>query len=122
MTVTPKKSILQLNIYKPNFGENYRKNPIRLSANENPLGCSPKISNSISFSDFNKYPPQHSRNLVLAIAKRFNLDKEKIILSNGSDELISIIAQSFLNVNDEAIYTEYGFLQSVPPIITLTSS
>ena len=38
-------------------------------------------------------------------------DKRKIILGNGSDELISIITQAFLDTSDEAIYTEFGFLQ-----------
>ena len=32
-------------------------------------------------------------------------------MGNGSDELISIIAQAFLEPGDEAIYTEFGFLQ-----------
>ena len=61
--------------------------------------------------DLNRYPPQQSSSLIQSISNRFNLDKNKIILGNGSDELISIIAQSFLNHGDEAIYTEYGFLQ-----------
>ena len=111
MSVHPKKSILKLHGYKPNFGKSNLKKVIHLSANENPLGCSKKISNSLNKNNFNRYPPQLSEELISSIAKKHNLDKNKIILGNGSDELISIIAQSYLNVGDEAIYTQYGFLQ-----------
>ncbi len=111
MSLLPRKSILELISYKPNFGKSNLKNTIRMSANENPLGCSPKVLESIKFINFNRYPPQVSENLITTISKNFDLDKNKIILGNGSDELISIIAQSFLNYDDEAIYTEYGFLQ-----------
>ncbi len=111
MFIKPRKSVLKLNAYKPNFGKKNSNQLIRLSANENPLGCSPKILNSINFSDIHKYPPQHSKDLIFEIANKYKLNKKKIILGNGSDELISIIAQSFLNFDDEAIYTEYGFLQ-----------
>ena len=111
MSLSPRKSILELVTYKPNFGKSNLKNTIRMSANENPLGCSPKVSESIKDVNFNRYPPQVSEKLIASISKRFNLDQSKIILGNGSDELISIIAQSYLNFGDEAIYTEYGFLQ-----------
>ena len=111
MSVHPKKSILNLHGYKPNFGKSNLKKVIHLSANENPLGCSNKISNSLNKNNFNRYPPQLSEELISSIAKKHNLDKNKIILGNGSDELISIIAQSYLNIGDEAIYTQYGFLQ-----------
>ena len=108
-----KSSIEQLEPYKPNFGNGKVKSLIRLSANEGALGTSLnaiKAFNSFS-TNLNRYPPQVSGNLVDAIANRYLLDRNKIILGNGSDELIAIIAQAFLSSEDEAIYTEYGFLQ-----------
>ena len=45
MPLSPKKSIANLKSYKPNFGNLIKKKVLRLSANENPLGCSSKISN-----------------------------------------------------------------------------
>jgi len=112
-TPLAKVTIEKLNSYKPNFGKATKKNLIRLSANESALGTSLdaiKAINSFS-SNLNRYPPQVSEDLINAIAKRYSLNKSKIILGNGSDELISIIAQAFLGPEDEAIYTEYGFLQ-----------
>ena len=118
-----KSSIEKLESYKPNFGNGKVKNLIRLSANEGALGTSLNAIKAInSFStDLNRYPPQVSENLVDAIAKRYSLDRNKIILGNGSDELIAILAQAFLSSEDEAIYTEYGFLQ-FPQAISITGA
>ena len=118
-----KSSIEKLESYKPNFGNGKVKSLIRLSANEGALGTSInaiKAINSLS-TDLNRYPPQVSENLVDAIAKRYSVDRNKIILGNGSDELISILAQAFLSSEDEAIYTEYGFLQ-FPQAISITGA
>ena len=110
---TAKASIENLQTYKPNFGKSKINNLIRLSANEGALGTSLNVIKVIkSFTqNLNRYPPQVSDDLISAIAKRYFLDKRKIILGNGSDELISIITQAFLDTSDEAIYTEFGFLQ-----------
>ena len=118
-----KSSIEKLESYKPNFGNGKVKSLIRLSANEGALGTSSNAIKAInSFStDLNRYPPQISENLVDAISKRYSVDRNKIILGNGSDELISILAQAFLSSEDEAIYTEYGFLQ-FPQAISITGA
>ncbi|MDC3116653.1 histidinol-phosphate transaminase [Alphaproteobacteria bacterium] len=108
-----KVSIEKLETYKPNFGKSKISKLIRLSANEGALGTSLKAIRALnSFTqNINRYPPQVSDDLISAIANRYCLDKKKIILGNGSDELISIITQAFLEPTDEAIYTEFGFLQ-----------
>ncbi len=110
---TAKASIEKLETYKPNFGKSKINNLIRLSANEGALGTSLKAIKALnSFTqNINRYPPQIGDDLISAIANRYSLDKKKIILGNGSDELISIITQAFLESTDEAIYTEFGFLQ-----------
>ena len=108
-----KVNIEKLKTYKPNFGKGKTNNLIRLSANEGALGTSSKaikVLNSYTHN-LNRYPPQVSDDLISAIATRYSLNKKKIILGNGSDELISIITQAFLEPSDEAIYTEFGFLQ-----------
>jgi len=123
LSPSAKSSIEKLESYKPNFGNGKVKSLIRLSANEGALGTSSNAIKAInSFStDLNRYPPQISKNLVDAISKRYSLDRNKIILGNGSDELISILAQAFLSSEDEAIYTEYGFLQ-FPQAISITGA
>ena len=93
-----KASVEKLKTYKPNFGKTIKKNLIRLSANESALGTSleaVRVLNEFS-NNLNRYPPQVSEDLINAIADRYSLNKNNIILGNGSDELISIIAQAFL--------------------------
>ena len=108
-----RQNIEKMQTYKPNFGQSKISNLIRLSANESALGASLNAIEALKLfsNDLNRYPPQISDELISAISKRYLLEKKKIILGNGSDELISVIAQTFLNSDDEAIYTEYGFLQ-----------
>ena len=110
---SPRLNIEKLQNYKPNFGKSKINNLIRLSANESALGASLDAIKALKIfsNDLNRYPPQVSDELISTISKRYSLNKKKIILGNGSDELISILAQTFLNYNDEAIYTEFGFLQ-----------
>ena len=72
MSLYPRKSILELKAYKPNFGKTTIKNLIRLSANENPLGCTPNISNLWKNPDLNRYQPQQSSSLIQSISNRFN--------------------------------------------------
>ena len=47
MFLEPKESILNLDAYKPNFGSSNLKKLIRLSANENALGYSPRIDKEL---------------------------------------------------------------------------
>ena len=118
MFLEPNESILNLDAYKPNFGASNQKKLIRLSANENALGYSPRIDKELKIESLNRYPPQHSEELIKTISEIKKLDQNKLILGNGSDDLISVIAQTFLKPGDEAIYTEYGFLQ-FPQSITV---
>ena len=109
---TAKPSIEKLETYKPNFGKSKINNLIRLSANESALGTSLKaikVLNSFTHN-LNRYPPQVSDDLISAIATRYYLDKKKIILGNGSDELISIILIFFQTSASILNYVKQIFL------------
>ena len=80
----PKNSVLNLDAYKPNFGTSNLKQLIRLSANENPLGYSPKIDKELKINLFNRYPPQQCKNLIKTISKIHHLDTSKLITEAGS--------------------------------------
>jgi len=86
-------------------------NPVKLSANESALGPSPKVL-EIFKSDFNlkKYPDGKSSKLKETIAKKFSINEDQILIGSGSDEIISLICQSFLNKDDEVIMSEDSFL------------
>ena len=113
--VKTKKSLLNLQSYRPAVAESKSSEIIRLSVNEGALGPSPKVCLAIkNWSKqkhlFHRYPDQIDQNLIKAIASRYGLNKEKIVLGNGSDDLIQLICNTYLDPGDEAIYTEYGFL------------
>ncbi|MEQ9520798.1 MAG: histidinol-phosphate transaminase [Parvibaculum sp.] len=90
----------------------------KLSANETPLGPSPKAVEAFQAAGLSleRYPDGSSLPLRQAIAGRFGLDAERIVCGAGSDELLHLLAQSYLGEGDEAIASAHGFL--VYPIIT----
>ena len=57
-----------------------------------------------------RYPEQIDADLVAAIAETFGLKPEMILPSNGSDELIGLLATACYLEDSEAIHTQYGFL------------
>jgi len=114
MTIKPKPAdvINSLVSYRPVFGKNISKSFIRLSANENGIGCSSLVTDAIRNNDvaLYRYPAQQDEELTNAIASRFKLNSAQILTGNGSDELIYLLCNAFLNPGDEAIHTQYGFL------------
>ncbi len=88
------------------------KKIIKLSANESALGVSPKVKKIITNKNLNffRYPDGKSQKLRNQISKRFKCDKEKIICGAGSDEVIQMLCQLFLNPKDEVIVPQFSFL------------
>lgn len=110
--------IRDLEPYEPIQGD-YK---IRLDANESFLHLPESISAGIlhaSFSlELNRYPDSATKALVKAFAKRYQVPAENVVAGNGSDELISIIFQSFLLKGeryatlapDFSMYDFYGYM------------
>jgi len=87
------------------------KNLIKLSANESALGvCSRVKKLNLKNINIEKYPDSKCEALRNQIAKIFRCDFNKIICGSGSDEIIQMICQLFLNKNDEVILPKYSFL------------
>lgn len=82
----------------------------KLSANENPLGCSSHASAAFAAaSDLSRYPDPGACALRDALAKRHGLDAARIIYGTGSDEILHLAAGAFAGPGDEVIYVRYGF-------------
>ena len=69
-----------------------------------------------SSSNLSRYPDGSSLQLRKAIAELNKINIDNIICGNGSDEILSMIANCFAGPGDEIIYTQHGFL--VYPIAT----
>jgi histidinol-phosphate aminotransferase len=93
----------------------------KLSANETPLGPSPKAIEAFKAcaSHLEDYPDGASRVLREAIGKSFGLDPDRIICGAGSDEILNFLGHAYLGAGDEAIMTEHSFL--VYPIATMAN-
>ena len=81
--VNTKKSLLNLQSYRPAVAESKSSEIIRLSVNEGALGPSPKACFAIkNWSKqkhlFHRYPDQIDQNLIKAIASRYGLKKKKL--------------------------------------------
>ena len=88
------------------------KKAIKLSANESALGVSPKAKKIISSRNFNfsVYPDGKSQKLINQLSKKFKCKNDKIICGAGSDEVIQMLCQLFLNQKDEVIVPQFSFL------------
>ena len=109
----PRESILDINPYVPggHSVEGHAK-PIVLSANETPLG--PSLAAREAFrqaaDSLERYPDGAAHQLREAIAGVYGIAADRIVCGAGSDELLNLLSQSYLNPGDEAIHTEHGFL------------
>ena len=108
----PKSAIKSLDSYRPEIKGGGEGKVIRLSANESALGPSPMAVEAFGRMgpELHRYPEQINQELVDAIAEAGKLDPAKILPSNGSDELIYLLAMAYLEDGDEAIHTRHGFL------------
>jgi histidinol-phosphate aminotransferase len=95
---------------------------IKLSANESPLGASPKALAALhaAIAHPEVYPEGSSRLLREALSEVHGLDPEKIVCGNGSDDLLHLLAQIYLGEGDNAVMSQYGF--NVYPIVTRGAS
>ena len=73
---------------------------IRLDANESFLKFSEEIENemveALKNTAFNRYPDPNATKLVEGFSKYFNVDANCVTAGNGSDEIISVIMNAFL--------------------------
>ena len=109
----PNAGIMDIEVYVPGKSAvPQRMKLYKLSANETPLGPSPKAKEAYLelAGRLEDYPDGRSSELRAAIATAHGLTAVNIICGNGSDELLSLIMQCYLAPGDEAIYTEHGFL------------
>ncbi len=109
----PKKGILDIAAYVPGKARAPQGiRSVKLSSNETPLGASPRAVAAIEAIGrrLAEYPDAASSELRDAIAKVHQLNSDNIICGNGSDDLLSMLANAYLSAGDEAIYSEHGFL------------
>jgi len=85
---------------------------VKLASNENPLGPSSKAlaAMRIALERVNFYPDGSGYYLREAIAEKFGLERENVILGNGSNEIIEFVGHAFLKPGNEVITAGHAFV------------
>ncbi len=86
-------------------------NPVKLSSNESPLGPSPKALDAYrrAGEQLYRYADGGQTELREAIAKTFDLDAQRIVCGNGSDEVLQMVIRAYTGPEDEVIISQYAF-------------
>jgi len=84
---------------------------VRLSANENPLGPSPRVVAAIAHeaTRVHLYPDGGALALREALAQRLGVAPEQLVVGNGADELIALVALAAFERGDEVVVPEPSF-------------
>jgi histidinol-phosphate aminotransferase len=88
------------------------KDSIKLASNENPLGPSPRAAAAVqaAISNLHRYPDGSGYLLVNKLAEKLGVSSGQVVLGNGSDDVIGMLARVYLRAGNEAVMTAPSFL------------
>jgi histidinol-phosphate aminotransferase len=112
---TPRARVQAMMEYNPPLGS---RDALRLDFNENTLACSPKVREvlgRISAGDLTRYPERQP--VEALVATHLGLAPQQVALTNGVDEAIHVLFETFLEAGDELLlpvptYTMYEVYSS----------
>src|ERR1700744_5452773 len=123
MNPTPKPGILDI---APYVGGRATapgaKRVFKLSSNQSALGASPLAVSAFreASEKLDIYPEGSAKHLRDAIGEFYGLNPDRIVCGNGSNELLTMMANAYLRPGDEVLFSEHAFL--VYKIATLANS
>jgi histidinol-phosphate aminotransferase len=90
---------------------------LKLASNENPLGMSPKAKKAVeaAIAGIERYPDQFD--LIAKVAACAGLGQDQVVLGNGSNDVLDLIARVFLAPGRSAVFSQHAF--AVYPLATL---
>ncbi len=111
----PRARVQAMKEYHPPLG---CRDALRLDFNENTLACSPKVREAllaISMGSLTRYPERAPVEVI--VAAHLGLQPEQVALTNGVDEAIHVLFETFLDAGDELLlpvptYTMYEVYSS----------
>jgi len=92
---------------------------VKLASNENPLGMSPKARQAVeaAIAGIERYPDQFE--LIAKVAERCGVAPGQVVLGNGSNDVLDLIARVFLAPGRSAVFAQHAF--AVYPLATLST-
>ncbi len=100
--VEPRAAVQRMQAYHPPLSG---REGLRLDFNENTVACSPKVLQAltkIAASDLAKYPERAQ--VEAKVAQHLGLEPEQVLLTNGVDEAIHVLCQTYLDRGDEFLF------------------
>jgi histidinol-phosphate aminotransferase len=92
---------------------------VKLASNENPLGMSPKAKLAVeaALAGVERYPDQFE--LIAKLAARCGVAQNQVVLGNGSNDVLDLIARVFLASGRSAVFAQHAF--AVYPLASLST-
>ncbi len=123
-TPRPLPGILDIKAYVPGRSaavDADGRRVIKLSSNESALGPSPLAVEAArqAAATVVRYPDGSATGLREAIGRRWGLDPERIVCSNGSDEILQLLPKIYAGPGDEVLFSRHGF--AIYPIATMAA-
>ena len=84
---------------------------VKLASNENPLGASPKALEAVenALHDIARYPDGSGFELKAALVHKFGVTAAQIVLGNGSNDILEMVARAFLAPGCSAVFSQHAF-------------
>lgn len=101
--LSPREAIRTLPSYHPPLAGR-ADGSLRLDFNENTVGCSPRVLarlRGITADDLSRYPEREP--VEKEVANFLGVDPTELLLTNGVDEAIHLLCQTYLGPGDEAL-------------------
>jgi histidinol-phosphate aminotransferase len=94
------------------------KGIVKLASNENPLGIGPRTRAAIdaAIPEIARYPDGNGFELKQALSRRYGVDMACIVLGNGSNDVLELVALAFLGPGRAAVMSQHAF--AVYPLAT----
>lgn len=108
LPIPVRKAVARMRLYHPPLED--RDGKLRLDFNENTLGCSPQARAAIrnlSSAAVSMYPEQDT--VRRELARFFGVRNDELLLTNGTDEALHLIVDTFLEPDDIVLLVEPTF-------------
>ncbi len=85
---------------------------IKLASNENPYGPSPQAIKAMqqAATEVHRYPDGDANALKEKLAAFHAVDRDQILIGNGSNEVLELLIRTFAGAGDEVVYAQRGFI------------
>lgn len=84
---------------------------VKLASNENPLGPSMRaeLAAEEALREVHRYPDGAHRRLIQRLASHLDVPEDCLVVGNGSDEVLKLIGEAYLDPGDEVVYADPTF-------------